>query len=102
MSEVEKLLKETNLPELLDRAQMKKLLLDNEYGYVPDIPFQMSVSEPKMLESRFCCGKAQLSQVDMTITTALGSHTFPVKRLLHTDGEDHPFFVFICFKSMEQ
>lgn len=102
MKDIEKLLQEAKLPELLDREQMKKILLDNEYGYVPDIPFQMSVSEPRMLESRFCCGKAQLSQVDMTITTDLGSHTFPVKRLLHTDGKDHPFFVFLCFKSMEQ
>jgi len=98
MNQVEKTLQEAKLPELLDREQMKKILLDNEYGYVPDIPYEMTVSEPKMLESRFCCGTAQLSRVDITITTALGSHTFPVKRLLHTDGKDHPFFVFMNFR----
>lgn len=98
MHQIEKLLQEANLPELQGREQMKKLLLDNEYGYVPDIPYEMTVSESKKLESRFCCGQCQLTQVDMTITTELGSHTFPVKRLLHTDGKDHPFFVFINFR----
>lgn len=102
MNAVDKLLQEANLPKLLDAAQMKKILLDNEYGYVPDIPYEMTVSEPKMLEGRFCSGQCQLTQVDMTITTELGSHTFPVKRLLHNDGKDHPFFVFLCFKSKEQ
>ena len=102
MSQIEKLLQEANLPELQDAEQMKKILLDNEYGYVPDIPYEMTVSEPTMLESRLCCGQAQVSKVDMTITTELGSHTFQVKRLLHTDGKKHPFFVFISFRYNEQ
>lgn len=99
MNEVKKILQEANLPELLDREQMKKILLDNEYGYVPDIPYEVTVSEPKTLEARFCCGTAELSQVEFTITTQYGSHTFPVKRLLHKDGKDHPFFVFLNFRS---
>ena len=99
MNPVNKLLREINLPELKSREEMKKILLDNEYGHVPDIPYEMTVSEPKKLEGRFCCGQCQLSEVEMTITTELGSHTFPVKRLLHTDGKDHPFFVFINFRS---
>ena len=98
MNQIERLLQEANLPKLLEREQMKKILLDNEYGYVPNIPYEMTVSEPKMLEGRFCCGTCQLTQVDVTITTELGSHTVPVKRLLHNDGKDHPFFVFINFR----
>ena len=101
MNEIQKILQEANLTKLLDREQMKKILLDNEYGYVPNIPYEMTVSEPKALESRFCCGTCQLSVVDVTITTELGSHTFPVKRLLHNDGKDHPFFVFINFRHNE-
>ena len=61
MNQIEKLLQEANLPKLLDREQMKKILLDNEYGYVPNIPYEMTVSEPKMLEGRFCCGNCQLT-----------------------------------------
>ena len=99
MNDIEKILQETHLPELLDREQMKKILLDNEYGYVPDIPYVVTVSEPKTLEARFCCGNAALSQVEFTVTTQYGSHTFPVKRLLHNDGKAHPFFVFMNFRS---
>ena len=99
MNEVQKLLQEADLPQLMEREQMKKILLDNEYGYVPDIPYEMTVAEPKTLEARYCCGNAALSEVNITITTQYGSHTFPVKRLLHNDGKDHPFFVFLNFRA---
>lgn len=97
---VEVLLKETKLPELLDRKSMKKILQDNEYGYIPDVPYQVTVSEPKTIEYRYCCGNAEVSRVEFTITTQYGSHSFPVHRLLHTDGSVHPFFVFMNFRGM--
>lgn len=92
-------LKEACLPELQDRENMVKILLDNEYGHVPQIPYEVTVSEPKNLEIRYCEGTAALSQVEMTITTEYGSHSFLVKRLLHGDGKKHPFFVFINFRA---
>lgn len=99
MNDIKKLLQEANLPPLTDRETMKKMLLDREYGYVPDIPYKVEVSEPKVMEARFCCGTAATSRVEFTITTELGSHTFPVFRLLHDDGKKHPFFVFLSFSS---
>ncbi len=85
------------LPPLRSREEMIDLLLNNEYGHMPQIPYTMEVSEPKIVDKRYCCGKAQYSYVNMTITTEYGSHTFRVNRLLHIDGQDHPFFVFINF-----
>ena len=96
--EVANKLKELNLPELQDRETMKKILLDREYGYVPEMPFEIAVSEAKKIEGRYCCGTAAVSRVEMTITTQYGSHTFPVHRLLHDDGKKHPFFVFLNFR----
>ena len=95
--EVANKLKELNLPELQDRESMKKILLEREYGYVPEMPFEIAVSEAKKIEGRYCCGTAAVSRVELTITTQYGSHTFPVHRLLHDDGKKHPFFVFLNF-----
>jgi hypothetical protein len=97
--EAKKVVEELCLPELQDRETMKKILLENEYGYVRNVPYEISVSEPKLLEGRFCCGTAKLSEVEFTVTTAGGSGSFTVKRLLHEDGKKHPFFVFLNFRS---
>ena len=93
------MLKNRNLPALLDREQMKETLLHEEYGYMRDIPYTVTVSEPEVVEQRYCCNTVQHSVVKMTVTTEHGSHTFPVNRLLHIDGSFHPFFVFLNFRS---
>ncbi len=98
MKKVAEILKETALPELLDREDMVKILLDNEYGHMPDVPYEVTVGEVKDMEGRYCCGTAMLSQVEFTVTTQYGSHAFPVFRLLHNDGKKHPFFVFLNFR----
>ena len=43
---IAELLKERNLPEFRSREEMIDLLLKNEYGYFPNIPYEVSVSEP--------------------------------------------------------
>jgi len=96
---VAEILKELDLPELRSREEMKKILLDYEYGYMPEVPYEVTVSEPQSIERRYCCGNAEVSRVEMTVSTRYGSHTFPVHRLLHTDGSVHPFFVFMNFRS---
>ena len=66
MNQVEKLLQEAKLPQLLDREQMKKILLDNEYGYVPDIPFEMTVSvDGVVMEAEVVISK--LGGVELTL-----------------------------------
>lgn len=98
MKNVAEILKETDLPQLQDRQSMVKILLDNEYGNMPEVPYEITVSEAKDLEGRYCCGTGMLSKVEFTVTTQYGSHTFPVWRLLHNDSKKHPFFVFLNFR----
>lgn len=84
-----------DIPEFLDREKMKDILLREEYGYLPDISYEVTVSEPEILEKRYVAGTACHSKVNFTVKSELGSHTFKVDRLLHTDGKKHPFFVFL-------
>ncbi len=94
------LLKERNLPDLKNVEEMKKILLDNEYGHIPDIKYNVDVSAPTAIrDGKFCAGTAELTSVTFTVTTQYGSHSFPVVRLLHNDGKKHPFFVFINFRA---
>ena len=94
---IAELIKERQLPPFRSREEMIDLLLKNEYGYFPDIPYEISVSEPKNVEVRYCDRKVAHSKVEMTVTTEFGSHTFPIQRILHTDGSVNPFFVLLAF-----
>ncbi len=93
------ILKERNLPELLEQDEMKDRLLKYEYGYIPDTECTVSVSEPENIENRYLSGSVMHSVVKMTVKSEYGSHTFPINRVLHTDGKKRPFFVFLNFRA---
>ena len=80
-------LKKRNLPPLKTREEMKEIMQREVYGYLPDVPFTYSVSEPTVIEDRYCCGEVEFSYVNMTINIAEKSHTFRIDRLMHTDGK---------------
>ena len=86
-----------NLPELLSREEMIKIMQHEVYGYLPNNNFEWSVSEPKNIETRFAKGNVIHSSVEFTLTNENGSHTFPVHRLLHQDGKKHPTILCINF-----
>lgn len=94
---LEEMLAERKLPQLKSREEMTEILLREEYGYMPETPYSVTVGEPKRIEGRFNNGNCCLSTAEMTVTTEYGSHTFPVNRLLHTDGKKRPFIVFMDF-----
>ena len=95
---VSEMIQARQLPALLDREKMVDLLLEDEYGRIPEIPYEISVSEPELVESRYCNDTVQHSTVNFTVTTQYGSHTIPVQRILHVDGSVNPFFVFLNFR----
>ena len=92
------MIKERNLPMLRTREEMIDILMREEYGYVPDLPYEMTVSEPVLVENRYCDKTVHHTRVNITITTCHGSHTVPVERVLHIDGTVNPFFVFLNFR----
>ena len=94
---IAELIKERQLPDFLSREEMLNLLQEKEYGYFPDIPYQIRVSDPVVTEKRYCDGKICISKVNMTVTTEFGSHTFPIIRALNTDGSVRPFIIYLGF-----
>lgn len=52
---IHEMLKERNLPDFLPREDMKKLLIENEYGYIPDIDYKVYVSDPVMVRGNNLC-----------------------------------------------
>ena len=69
-------LKNRNLPALKSREEMKEIMQREVYGYLPEKEFSWSVSEPTVIEDRYCCGEVVFSYVDMTINIDDKSHTF--------------------------
>ncbi len=92
---LKEMLEKRNLPEFRGREEMINILLDEEYGHLPEIPYEVKVSEPEIIEKRYVAGTACHSKVDFTVTTKFGSHTFKVDRMIHSDGKKHPFFVLL-------
>ena len=98
---LEKMLAERNLPPFKSREEMIEILLREEYGYMPETPYTVETSEPKKIESRLDFDNCEFSKIEMTIKSEYGSHTFPVRRLLHKDGKKRPFIVFMDFSPNE-
>lgn len=94
---LEEMLKSRELPPLKSVEEMTEILCREEYGDLPDVPYTVTVSDPKTEEERFPPRGVDLSRADLTITTEYGSHTFPVYRLLNHNGGKHPFFVYMDF-----
>ena len=85
------------LPTLLSRAEMMAIMQREVYGFLPNVPFSLSVSEPISVEPRYQCGNVEHSFVQLTVTVGEGSHAFRVDRLLHKDGKRRPLILFLNF-----
>lgn len=95
-------LKNRNLPGLRSREEMKDIMQREVYGYLPDVQYSLSVTEPTTVEDRYFCGQVAFSYVDMTVSVNGKSHTFRIDRLLHTDGKKRPLILVNNFHSMEK
>ena len=96
---VSEMIKERNLPPLRSREEMVEILQREEYGFIRDIPYRVTVSPPRVIENHYLADTVEYSIVEFTVTTRYGSHTIPVRRILHTDGSVNPFFVFLNFRN---
>ena len=85
------------LPPFKSREEMKNVLLREEYGYFPDVPFTYSVRDAGVICSPLVCGKWPYHKMEMTLTTEYGSRTLPFTRLYCEDGEKRPLIIYIDF-----
>ena len=65
------------MPNGMNKEEIMKLLLTEEYGFLPEAPTSVTAEEVSCMEN-FCAGKAKLLRINLTCETANGPFTFPV------------------------
>jgi len=94
----QEMLKERNLPKLLNRNEMLNILFEEEYGYLPEKPTNIKWEVEENTVKRFCAGKAVLNKITMTCDVGERSFSFPFFLALPTAVGKHPFFIHINFR----
>ena len=94
------LLKRLPSPAGMNKAEIMKLLLTEEYGFLPEKPDSVSAEEDS-IEENFCAGKAVLKKLRLTCHTGYGDFTFPVSFIYPTKRNPPvPCFVHINFRDL--
>lgn len=93
----QQILQQRNLPELLSRDEMMRILQEQEYGYLPEKPTSLHWQVQENLVKNFCAGKAVLHKITLTCELGEKSFSFPVHLCLPTAQGKHPFFIRISF-----
>ena len=94
-------LKRRELPPLLSRDEMKEIIQRDLFGYLPDVPYTVTVGEPETVEGRFHAGQMVESRVTFTFGFEGGSHSFTVHRFLHIDGKKRPLVLYNNFHPVD-
>ncbi len=95
---IDELIKERQLPPLKSREEMIEVLCREEYGIMPELKAELSVSD-KLFSRNICLDTVTFDSLNLTINTPNGSHTLPIYRCLHNDGKPRPTLIFIDFNS---
>ncbi|MBQ8881963.1 MAG: hypothetical protein IJY70_01035 [Clostridia bacterium] len=93
---IEKILKERNVPDFLDRAEMLEIMQREVYGYLPEKPTAISFKAEKQ-DGFFCAGNATLEKVDITTVLRDQEFTFPVYAMIPKGEGPFPFVVQVNF-----
>ena len=113
MNYVEKNAAERNIPDVLKftsstpvktveefearREEIKILLQEHEYGYIPKKPDHVDVEEVGC-DRFFCAGKAPLQKLEITVTIGENKFSFPVMAAIPKKEGKHPAFIHINFR----
>ena len=106
---INEILRERRVPPVFDtagginefekrREQLKVLLAEEEYGYIPEPPKAMTVTETPSDNKHFCAGRASLSRLDFKCVFEDGEFTFPVSAVIPKRDKPTPAFVLINFR----
>lgn len=95
---IKETLKERKLPPLKSREEMLEVLLQNEYGYLPPKPDNLTWSVEEDTIPKYFGGSATFNMVTITATFGDKEFSFPCKAVLPTAPGKHPFFIHINFR----
>ena len=91
-------LNERNLPELRSGAEMRDLLLAEEYGYLPPKPNEITFEVQENYIPNFCAGKADAKRIIANCVMGDKSFSFPFYAVIPVKDGKYPFFVHINFR----
>lgn len=92
------MIKERNIPELLAREEMLRILKSEIYGEIPSAPQEITFEVEEDIIPKFCAGKAVCNKVTAHCIVNDKEFSFPFLATLPTDGKKHPFFIHINFR----
>lgn len=96
----EEIIKERNLPKLLSRNEMLNILFEEEYGYLPEKPTNLSWKVEEDIVRNFCAGKAILNKITINCEMGKKLFSFPFCLALPKAEGKHPFFIHINFRDL--
>lgn len=110
---IKKMLEELNVPSPLEicgekvksveewkkiRPLVLKLMLENEYGYLPEEPKNIEFNVTENENGRFCASKAKYYTVEVSCTVNGENFTFPFSYVYPSKGDKFKTFVVINFR----
>ncbi|MBE7042397.1 MAG: alpha/beta hydrolase [Ruminococcaceae bacterium] len=95
---LETMLKERKLPSFLEREKMLKVLLEEEYGFLPPVPDNIRFEETEPFIPNFCAGKAISKKTQIISKWGKKEFSFPCYVSIPKKEGKHPFFVCINFR----
>ena len=88
------------MPGKMEKEEIVKLLLTEEYGFLPEAPVSME-AEVEKSEENFCAVKAVLKKIRLTCKLEQGSFAFPVCYTCPAGKEEPiPCFIHINFRDL--
>ncbi|MBQ8227379.1 MAG: hypothetical protein IJZ88_00030 [Clostridia bacterium] len=95
---LDKLLKERELPELKSREEMLDILCREEYGFLPPDPTELTFTVEEKCIPNFCAGNAVANRVTAHCVINGKEFSFPFIAVIPTKDGKHPFFIHINFR----
>lgn len=96
---IEQLLKQRDVPILLEKEEMLAILHEEIYGNMPLKPNRIRWEVQEDFIPWFCAGKASYSKVTLICELGEKEFSFPVSCVIPTKPGKHPFFVHINFRA---
>lgn len=94
---LQELLVERKLPPIPhDREEIKRILQEELYGFLPPPPDELIAENEQVLEARL--PEATIRRVTLTARVGDRSFSFPIVSALHDDGKKRPFFIHNNFR----
>lgn len=113
MTNIEKVISERSIPSLMQtcrgkkiktksdfmlrREEIKKILQEEEYGYIPEKPEHLTVDVINEMPT-FAAGKANKKELKFTVTIGGADFSFPVVSVIPKKEGRYPAFVHINFR----